>query len=107
MATARSAMKVSSVSPEDRKSTRLNSSHITTSYAVFCLKKKTEQRRFQVRLSHQPIHIYVSGMNLSGDRASFYVSTYYPDGTPAECHVNVSEDRNHYSIYQKEYPSGT
>src|SRR6266540_2754142 len=24
----------------DRKSTRLNSSHITTSYAVFCLKKK-------------------------------------------------------------------
>ena len=27
--------------PEDRKSTRLNSSHIVTSYAVFCLKKKT------------------------------------------------------------------
>src|SRR5437773_10296912 len=28
--------------PEDRKSTRLNSSHITISYAVFCLKKKKE-----------------------------------------------------------------
>src|SRR6266540_1266927 len=26
--------------PRDRKSTRLNSSHITISYAVFCLKKK-------------------------------------------------------------------
>src|SRR5437773_4810071 len=26
---------------KDRKSTRLNSSHITISYAVFCLKKKT------------------------------------------------------------------
>ena len=25
---------------KDRKSTRLNSSHITRSYAVFCLKKK-------------------------------------------------------------------
>src|SRR5437773_12260984 len=25
---------------QDRKSTRLNSSHITISYAVFCLKKK-------------------------------------------------------------------
>src|SRR5207253_7534805 len=25
---------------EDRKSTRLNSSHVATSYAVFCLKKK-------------------------------------------------------------------
>src|SRR5437773_3774287 len=27
----------------DRKSTRLNSSHITISYAVFCLKKKNVQ----------------------------------------------------------------
>src|SRR5207249_5785820 len=26
----------------DRKSTRLNSSHVSTSYAVFCLKKKTQ-----------------------------------------------------------------
>src|SRR5690606_39392313 len=26
----------------DRKSTRLNSSHVKTSYAVFCLKKKSE-----------------------------------------------------------------
>src|SRR5437879_9827786 len=28
---------------EDRKSTRLNSSHRCISYAVFCLKKKTDQ----------------------------------------------------------------
>src|SRR5688572_19981240 len=28
--------------PEDRKSTRLNSSHSQISYAVFCLKKKTK-----------------------------------------------------------------
>src|SRR5690606_39976999 len=27
--------------PGDRKSTRLNSSHVKISYAVFCLKKKT------------------------------------------------------------------
>src|SRR5690625_1610991 len=27
---------------QDRKSTRLNSSHVAISYAVFCLKKKTE-----------------------------------------------------------------
>src|SRR6266851_1363996 len=32
-----------SCSPPDRKSTRLNSSHITISYAVFCLKKKTKK----------------------------------------------------------------
>src|SRR5256885_13056399 len=30
------------VSVEDRKSTRLNSSHLVISYAVFCLKKKKE-----------------------------------------------------------------
>src|SRR5690349_23620988 len=28
---------------EDRKSTRLNSSHVEISYAVFCLKKKTSR----------------------------------------------------------------
>src|SRR3712207_7916815 len=30
---------------EDRKSTRLNSSHANISYAVFCLKKKKPRRR--------------------------------------------------------------
>src|SRR3989442_11310985 len=30
---------------QDRKSTRLNSSHVRISYAVFCLKKKKDQRR--------------------------------------------------------------
>src|SRR5690242_21597577 len=30
---------------EDRKSTRLNSSHMSISYAVFCLKKKTTDGR--------------------------------------------------------------
>src|SRR2546426_5798538 len=29
----------------DRKSTRLNSSHLVISYAVFCLKKKKKQNR--------------------------------------------------------------
>src|SRR5437667_1324691 len=31
-------------SGSDRKSTRLNSSHITISYAVFCLKKKKKKK---------------------------------------------------------------
>src|SRR5690349_22089796 len=30
--------------PRDRKSTRLNSSHVEISYAVFCLKKKKTQQ---------------------------------------------------------------
>src|SRR5437868_11668645 len=31
----------------DRKSTRLNSSHVSISYAVFCLKKKNRSQVFQ------------------------------------------------------------
>src|SRR5256885_17253498 len=35
----------SSTRPRDRKSTRLNSSHLVISYAVFCLKKKKKYSR--------------------------------------------------------------
>src|SRR5256885_9367131 len=34
--------------PTDRKSTRLNSSHLVISYAVFCLKKKTTRGRIEM-----------------------------------------------------------
>src|SRR5687768_18123901 len=33
------------IAPEDRKSTRLNSSHGYISYAVFCLKKKKNKKK--------------------------------------------------------------
>src|SRR3712207_7257514 len=36
---------------EDRKSTRLNSSHANISYAVFCLKKKKILQHIRTRLS--------------------------------------------------------
>src|SRR5437870_10901505 len=37
---------------EDRKSTRLNSSHVAISYAVFCLKKK-KKKKCQIFLQNQ------------------------------------------------------
>src|SRR5207302_3205288 len=37
-------MSLAKVSDQDRKSTRLNSSHVKISYAVFCLKKKNIKR---------------------------------------------------------------
>src|SRR6266540_4763294 len=37
------------VRTRDRKSTRLNSSHITISYAVFCLKKKKKNTKKQIK----------------------------------------------------------
>src|SRR3989454_7920145 len=42
----RGAARVHTFSSLDRKSTRLNSSHLVISYAVFCLKKKKCYRRF-------------------------------------------------------------
>src|SRR2546426_4171448 len=46
---------------EDRKSTRLNSSHLVNSYAVFCLKKKknikvrdTRRTDHAIQIMHKP-----------------------------------------------------
>src|SRR5437868_10624994 len=42
----------------DRKSTRLNSSHVSISYAVFCLKKKKKKK---IQQTHQKkTHIYIT-----------------------------------------------
>src|SRR5690625_5391642 len=38
-------------SQQDRKSTRLNSSHVAISYAVFCLKKKNKTRHRDTKQS--------------------------------------------------------
>src|SRR5438477_1503988 len=43
-----------SVEGEDRKSTRLNSSHMSISYAVFCLKKK----KYLVSLPDRSTYIF-------------------------------------------------
>src|SRR2546430_11682808 len=40
---------------EDRKSTRLNSSHSQISYAVFCLKKKKKKKHFKTYKTTLPL----------------------------------------------------
>src|SRR5438105_5874347 len=47
------------VDVEDRKSTRLNSSHEWISYAVFCLKKKIKENKTQkpMRLAQKAVRI--------------------------------------------------
>src|SRR5256885_11420422 len=45
---------------EDRKSTRLNSSHLVISYAVFCLKKKKTRKpnsRLRLVLTCRLVHV--------------------------------------------------
>src|SRR5438876_2733192 len=55
----------------DRKSTRLNSSHPSISYAVFCLKKKKKTRHSNLVTHIQPLY------NTHPDGSSANV---YPDG---------------------------
>src|SRR5690606_7338154 len=43
-----SGLRLQSEKAVDRKSTRLNSSHVKISYAVFCLKKKKKQKKNNV-----------------------------------------------------------
>src|SRR5256885_5477003 len=67
---ATSRIVVFSSSESDRKSTRLNSSHLVISYAVFCLKKKKQSlaapdllRHQRVRADRARMHIVVHEMS--------------------------------------------
>lgn len=54
---------------------------------------RTEQRRFDIRVTRDPIHAYViEPYDWSYNRelpVKFYVTTFYADGSPARCKVNV------------------
>src|SRR5690349_23792671 len=51
---------------QDRKSTRLNSSHVEISYAVFCLKKKKKARNLRQGVS-ELVQQRENGRNAVGD----------------------------------------
>src|SRR5437870_10105222 len=42
---------------KDRKSTRLNSSHVAISYAVFCLKKKKERKNLHLQFTSDRLYL--------------------------------------------------
>src|SRR5690625_5962539 len=52
---------------EDRKSTRLNSSHVAISYAVFCLKKKIQLRPKDVKQSNSNMNSYEGPFQTTND----------------------------------------
>src|SRR5438067_1930803 len=77
-------------SESDRKSTRLNSSHVSISYAVFCLKKKKLYRNgaaaapeglglMHLRLS-LPYSIIVLIINITCTKS--YINIFFLNGTP-------------------------
>src|SRR5258708_26646619 len=47
-------LRLADLERQDRKSTRLNSSHQIISYAVFCLKKKNENDRYDTAKQYAP-----------------------------------------------------
>src|SRR5436309_7786442 len=60
-------------SSSDRKSTRLNSSHVKISYAVFCLKKKKKHNSRPESL-HAQLHVILVSLHL----VDFDISTLLP-----------------------------
>lgn len=50
---------------------------------------RTENRRFDLRITRDPIHIYVIHGGNSPYLSDLYISTDYADGTPAQCEVQI------------------
>src|SRR5947199_5989388 len=75
----------------DRKSTRLNSSHLGTSYAVFCLKKKKHPR-----VSHRPADAerHPSGNEQPGDADE---QTEHDRRGESDDHAVGDDDRLHHA----------
>jgi hypothetical protein len=79
-----------------------------TAYFTDLSTNRTEQRRFDVRVTKGPIHVYFIGNRDSlnpGLPVNGYVSTFYADGTPAAaCDVEIkgSEDeKNKFKTLQR------
>lgn len=55
---------------------------------------RTEQKRIDIRLTKEPIHIYFMRYGENSTEMPFkgYISTFYADGTPAICDVTVTGD---------------
>ncbi len=66
-----------------------------TAYLTDLSTGRTEEWRFRLRVTKDPIHIYVvqDSASASADLPlEFYVSTSYADGRPARCEVSISDD---------------
>src|SRR5207249_1950042 len=61
----------------DRKSTRLNSSHVSISYAVFCLKKKKKNTKYTTHVYHHFCLFYTSNfLELINSSLSHFAIVY-------------------------------
>src|ERR1035441_5683629 len=70
----------------DRKSTRLNSSHLGISYAVFCLKKKDKRISVKTAPAGDPFTGEVVAPSLAGDNSMLVLNVFFffNDRAPTE-----------------------
>src|SRR5580704_15755349 len=77
---------------QDRKSTRLNSSHPSISYAVFCLKKKTITQAmlplFREAHDYRIVNVYsgLGSLTMNGDHAWSFAVFIFLDYNPRNLH---------------------
>jgi hypothetical protein len=50
---------------------------------------RSEPRNFTVRLTHEPVHIYLRALGSSDRGGDYLVVTSYADGAPAECRMTL------------------
>src|ERR1022692_3824087 len=74
---------------QDRKSTRLNSSHLVISYAVFCLKKKKMLGVLRVTRAALPLMPHDSGASISNIGSNAGHTAY--EGGAAYCAAKAGE----------------
>src|SRR6478735_7846093 len=63
----------------DRKSTRLNSSHLVISYAVFCLKKKNDTIAFNNANAENEMPFFGQDLFIQAEGLSFRADAPQPD----------------------------
>lgn len=68
---------------------------------------RTEQRRFDVRITREPIHVYIiTGEPVGNAPVPIYVSTDYADGTPASTRVEVHYQEQTVTLHTNRYGVG-
>jgi len=75
-------------SVEDSSRTRFENSTYSA-YFTDAVTGRTEERRFDLRVTRDPIHIYLIRSGALDYPHEFYLSTDYADGTPAQCDVQI------------------
>ncbi len=69
--------------------------------------RRTEQRRFDVRLTREPIHVYIIGTASRGPLpVPVYVSTDYADGRPASTQVELRYRGRIATLHTNQYGVG-